>query len=796
MTQMTVIELVEAMKGKSLTYGWDAVTLYDQRKANELLLQHYIERFDTESGYIEPLAMVACWGDGDQKEHIHNLKLSAPRLSFEASSPELDPRARLTLKMIAGMIVSTNKFLGGPHYIKKILQVMPIGGPNLWMDQPLTKGNVDGLGDVIIDIDKADTFMANFVVGSLAQEDVGRRFKEYFDTLPPEQKKFSLGSIEGYASGVLTPNNFEIKVVKSHHLSVFGDDDYGDGAVMLFITLKDGKYGTAFPTNNSIYLLPSDECGLAYTGAMLLSSRVLFDIIMRDSAVADIGHGIEFLDYAPENGGGSDLAWSLKAEAGGISHEFIHNYKVRDKDFDAMFKTDLHVNFEADAGGPALTIRGRGESIEFVLETRYTLPFSRVIHWDWPSGDEWDYGDIIFTCNHTVSFDVTLDTTTGHVSFTRDESSSSFDLSLTGFENLFDLVWEGINIVSLIEAFYRPKLEGILQSLTTPLIDTFILRNLLFPGHNALHLSEAFVPGDLAVFGQIDPLRTATVLTPANSNIEAGSALQFYLTPSPNDVIWRVRDVDGISTEVGTINASGLYIPPTQAELPNGMVTVIVTAEGHINGQPVKSSALVSVLNNPISVNPLYVSCDANGTTELSAEAISGGSLEWTHLTPEWGSTLTEIAGKPNSRKYIAGGPTTADAPFFMDRFEVKKTQNGRVSTAYIHVLIIGQMVGAPMWLSEDSDPSSGSVQFEIRGKNGPIESDKVNWKMLGGVGQFDDETGFYTEPSVIAPGSFVVVSGTVPGDFSDTHAYATVSLPLVKYAELISAAEESDCPS
>lgn len=108
MTQMTVIELVEAMKGKSLTYGWDAVTLYDQRKANELLLQHYIERFDTESGYIEPLAMVACWGDGDQKEHIHNLKLSAPRLSFEASSPELDPRARLTLKMIAGMIVSTN----------------------------------------------------------------------------------------------------------------------------------------------------------------------------------------------------------------------------------------------------------------------------------------------------------------------------------------------------------------------------------------------------------------------------------------------------------------------------------------------------------------------------------------------------------------------------------------------------------------------------------------------------------------------------------------------------------------
>ena len=193
MSQMTVAELVDAMKGKSLTYGWDAVTLYDQKKANKLLLQLYIERFDTESGYIEPLSMVASWGDGDQKEHIFNLKLSAPRLSFEASNPELNPRARLTLNMIAGTIVSTNKFLGGPHYIKKILQVLPVGGPNLWMDQPLTKGNVNGLGDVVIDIDKADTFMANFVIGTLAQADVGRRFKEYFDTLPSDKKSFPWG---------------------------------------------------------------------------------------------------------------------------------------------------------------------------------------------------------------------------------------------------------------------------------------------------------------------------------------------------------------------------------------------------------------------------------------------------------------------------------------------------------------------------------------------------------------------------------------------------------------------------
>ena len=402
--------------------------------------------------------------------------------------------------------------LGGPYYVKKMLQVLPVGGPHLWMDQPLTKGNVNGVGDVIIDIDQADTFMANFVIGSLAQADVGRRFKEYFDTLPPAQKKFSLGSIDDYASGVLTPNNFEIKVVKSNALSVMGDVDYGDGAVMLFITLKDGKDGTLFPSRNSIYLLPSDECGLRFTGAMLLSSRVLFDTIMRGPAELDIGHGIEFLAYTPENGGGSDIAWSLEAGSGGVSHDFIYDYTYRSGDFECRFETDLHINFAADAGGPALTIRACGNRIEFVLDKVYTRPFHRVIDYDFPVPDDHKDGDITFTCNHTVSFDVMLNNNTGDVSFTRDESSSSFELSVTGFEYLPDLTDN--TIVPLIKAFYRPILEGILQSLTTPVLETFILRNLLFPGHNALHLSEAFVPGDLAVFGQIDPLRTTTVLTP------------------------------------------------------------------------------------------------------------------------------------------------------------------------------------------------------------------------------------------------------------------------------------------
>lgn len=109
MSKMTLTQLVGEMQGKSMTYGWDALTLYDQRKANELLFQLYVERFNTADGYIEPANLQASWGDGSYKEHVFNLKLSAPRLSFESSDPSLAARARLTMDMVGGMIVSTKK---------------------------------------------------------------------------------------------------------------------------------------------------------------------------------------------------------------------------------------------------------------------------------------------------------------------------------------------------------------------------------------------------------------------------------------------------------------------------------------------------------------------------------------------------------------------------------------------------------------------------------------------------------------------------------------------------------------
>ncbi|NMY73335.1 hypothetical protein [Pseudomonas sp. WS 5071] len=274
MSKLELTDLVDALKGKSSTSGWDAMVLYDQRKTNELLYQLYVERYNSEVGIIEPASMDMPWGDQGYVEHLYNLKFSAPKLSFEISKPEDSPRARLTLDMIGGMIVSTNKRSGGIRYVSRINTILPVGGPQLWMDQLITKGAVGEGGEVMIDLQNTDNFYANFVVGALAQGAIGMMFKEYFENLSDEQKRFPLGNLTGDLNGILTPVSFEIKTRASVPDALKYSLEYGDGAVMLLITLKDGVNGTTYPSESSTYLIPSDGEGVQYTGTMLLSSKV------------------------------------------------------------------------------------------------------------------------------------------------------------------------------------------------------------------------------------------------------------------------------------------------------------------------------------------------------------------------------------------------------------------------------------------------------------------------------------------------------------------------------------------
>lgn len=331
-----------------------------------------------------------------------------------------------------------------------------------------------------------------------------------------------------------------------------------------------------------------------------------------------------------------------------------------------------------------------------------------------------------------------------------------------------------------IEGCIRGVLKSVIKKFDIPSVDTYLIRNLLFSGQNALQLTQAFVPGDLALFGHIDPLLTSVSISPLRHTIEAGGHIQFKVSQVLSNPGWSVRDVDAKAEQVGTISSTGYYTAPTQAHLASGVLTVMITVTGVLRGQIVKSSALISVMRSLIQVSDLFLTCDLSKTKELSAIALDNAPLTFTLMTPEWGSTLTEVSGQVNQRLYTAGGIVSSDVSYPVDVIEVK---NGN-ATAYIHVLIQHNPLTAPVGIEELSESEQRSLKFNLLSSKGPLTP--ARWTLLAGEGSLDKDSGVYTEPDTVAPGSFAVIAGVFGTDDVSVHGFMAVPLPLSQYVDII----------
>lgn len=185
----------------------------------------------------------------------------------------------------------------------------------------------------------------------------------------------------------------------------------------------------------------------------------------------------------------------------------------------------------------------------------------------------------------------------------------------------------------------------------------------------------------------------------------------------PDNVQWSVKDVDGNIAQPGVISATGEYTAPSVDELPDGFVAVMVTAEGTLDGNAVKSSALVSVLNSTIVTNPLYDSCESGAKLTLSGQSLAQTELQWTILTPQWESTLQIDPEDSNRRIYTAGKNMDKDVPYPIDKIEIKDPVTGAVS--YISVRIVKALTVAPMVLGDLSDLPNGKAHFQLQGRKG-----------------------------------------------------------------------------
>lgn len=551
----SVDELLAWLDGKSRTHGWGAIVAYDRRKTNNLLDQLYIERFT--SGSYLPLISETIDSSEYSKEHVTGLKLSVPKLSFANADLE-DSRAALSMDFVGGMIMTELSASGAISRIDRILKVLPVGGPKLSMALNLkrTPGTVGDAGVVALDISEGEDFKADFVLGDLSQEQVGARFKVLFNALDAEQKVFPLGTLAGDLNGPLTPESFEIRTMPAPGAKQVSAANHGDGAVLLFVRLKGGSSGS-YPGSGSgfKYLIPADKNGVEYTGTALVASKLLMKDLVMPHIEKELGRGLKL---TPTNDS-SDLAVSLQASTG--------SWKLDDIDLTEGSGGSAHrthnidpLTFDFASNEPFTITPTTGRQLKFTWKQIKTFLFY-YYRKEWDISPNEEEADTQFTHATTFYLKPSVDPVTGHVNFEPAPGMAS-SVSVKKTSGDVPIYYSFLrhfeaHVERLIAAMHTQ-----LSRMALPTVDTFLIRNLLFPGHNALQLHDAHVPGDLALFGHIDPLRTNATIAPQQPILGAGVTQQFTLSPSLAGVAWSVSGTDPADTDVGTVNASGLYKAP------------------------------------------------------------------------------------------------------------------------------------------------------------------------------------------------------------------------------------------
>ncbi|MBH3411722.1 hypothetical protein [Pseudomonas putida] len=187
-------------------------------------------------------------------------------------------------------------------------------------------------------------------------------------------------------------------------------------------------------------------------------------------------------------------------------------------------------------------------------------------------------------------------------------------------------------------------------------VDLILLNSLLFPASYEFVERERHTPRDLAVFGNINPLRTTMSVQPAGTLLHAGEQMQFKLFNGEGRQVnasqWRVTGLTNhtLATQ-GSISLEGLYSAPDINAIGHESLTVVVTAEYKEGDITYVASERVQVAFERLELMPRVVSF-AQNQQEMSLGAWQsggGGSIDWSFVGPALGELGVSGAGGRNA---------------------------------------------------------------------------------------------------------------------------------------------------
>jgi len=162
----------------------------------------------------------------------------------------------------------------------------------------------------------------------------------------------------------------------------------------------------------------------------------------------------------------------------------------------------------------------------------------------------------------------------------------------------------GVDWLGPMGTLVRDELLNAFKAIEVPEIHIFKLKSLFFPGENFLQFKDGSgdisLPGDLAMFGFINPKRTTlTVESPLKDGVIAAGGKPVQLKAMLDGHSKAVDKWDVRPGNLGKIDAYGYYTPPatTAASIP-----VLVTATFEDKTGEKVASALLYVVPSPLAI--------------------------------------------------------------------------------------------------------------------------------------------------------------------------------------------------
>ncbi|WP_273826316.1 hypothetical protein [Pseudomonas asplenii] len=793
----TKAELLAWLKDEKRMLGWDAIIALQRDATNTLLLQQYIEHFDQGASYWSGIGGFIPTSGNNVMEAISNFTLDVPRLFFEDTGLD-NSRANLEMAIVEGSQLTLLRVIN--HWaVTRISEYSPSEGPRLYLDLLLADvpGQIDGDRRIRLDLKQSSDFRLTFAKTQSEQLEGGRFFKLLFEQLPDDQRIWVMGEIKEGTNPMMQPESFGLRTQQGGAA--------GEGAILAFVRMK-GRHEGGFPGASSgfRYLIPKDA-GKDYSATVLLSrGRVImaqllksFGELMGDDDFSYVFDQDNELILATSTGGKFDIP----------NQRFTERFELGFPSGIAWINIIFGFDSFSIPLANALVLEVKGQEVTARLRARGQIPikFYRVEDSDPPMYVEYFSGDFSQHYNLSILANYELVDSGGggeirlksfkYEAFT-DESGSpsewapSSKVSRGGLEpeelayfiQYVESQSAAITAAATKRIIDGPEFENAIKEAferhfpSTLSVREFVEENIELHFGNAIVGNEVHSPGDVGFFGRVSPQQTHFEITTPEPLLAAGASHAFQTQPAVSGLRWTVQDLRRSTRNSGSIDPStGLYQAPQAGQIEGRFTRVRVTATDPATN--FRSAALVTVVANPLTINPLISVCDPNERVDLGLGVLGQGRVEVTVRRPGPGSGTIEQ--QDGQYTYVAGDRVQRET-YVLD--EVVATCEGQSRSA---CMLVKQQNPA-LTVSPVTDAgqlSAGQIQLKTEFNGLDITKD-VEWFIaFDGPGQMDaDAPGLYhAQPSADARFVCIIAQYDMAG-FGTFKGHVILPLPLIEF--------------